>query len=202
MRILGLTSRFFLVGLTLSLMLSVLVWGFRQAPHAARQELSRVTGKELQQPKRERHAPKRHQRTPERKHHHLAVDQYPLFPGCAELRDFQERKTCADQKMLRYIYEHVRYPDEARREGIEGMVVIRFSVDQGGRASSPVIAREPHPLLGRAALKAVQQMLQDNPIWEPGQDRGKPAAAQVNLPIKFKNREGNESADPIIPLSE
>ena len=186
MRILGLTSRFFLVGLTLSMLLCLVAWGIQQAPHAARQELSRVTGKDLHSRTYARHHPQRLHRSSWREHHHLVVDQYPLFPGCAEFPDFSERKECADQKMLRYIYEHLRYPDAARKQGLEGMVVIRFSVDQGGRASSPVIVREPHPLLGRAALKTVQQMLQDNPIWEPGQDKGNPAAAQINLPIRFK----------------
>ncbi len=186
MRILGLTSRFFLVGLTLSLLLSVLAWGLRQAPHAARQELSRVTGKKLYPQNHHRHTPQRYQKASREKNHVMAVDQSPLFPGCAELPDFNERKACADRKMLRYVFDHIRYPEEARKDRIEGLVVIRFDVDQGGRASSPVIAREIHPLLDRAALQTVQQMLQDHPIWEPGQDKGKPAAAQVNLPVKFK----------------
>ncbi len=198
MRILGITSRFFLVGLTLSLLLSVLAWGMRQAPDAARQELSRVTGKELRVRTPDRHPVKPHYRTSGDNHHALAVDQTPLFPGCADLPEFNERKACADKKLVRYLYDHIRYPDEARKEGIEGLVVIRFDVDQGGRASSPKIARSPHPLLGPAALRTVQRMLQDNPIWEPGQYKGKPAAAQVNLPVKFKL---HDRLNPSAPFS-
>ena len=75
-----------------------------------------------------------------------------------------------------------RYPDSARREGIEGETLLRFQVLQTGRVASVSVSRSAgHPDLDRAAIDAVQSWL-----FEPAR-RGKEAVSVwVTLPVRFQ----------------
>jgi bla regulator protein BlaR1 len=60
------------------------------------------------------------------------VEHMPTFPGCDGDKLSTAYKKCSDQKMLEYIYTNLRYPKEARKSGVEGMVVVQFVVDTDG----------------------------------------------------------------------
>ena len=81
-----------------------------------------------------------------------------------------------------------RYPDSARREGIEGETLLRFQILTSGRVASVSVARTAgHPDLDRAAVQAVTTWL-----FEPAR-RGKEAVSVwVTLPVRFQldTREG------------
>ncbi|PPK87483.1 TonB family protein [Neolewinella xylanilytica] len=177
MRMLGLTSRYSTSGLLMATIMTLLAWGFSSAPEAARQELRsqtqlRVTTIEVSPPVTVTHSDNR--RTP------------PLYPACSDQPDFQQRKACADKAMLEYIYEHIRYPKEARDAGAEGMVVVRFTVDARGQTGIPVVIKSPHPALGTVSLKVIQRMLRRTAVWEPARENDTPVATEFNLPIQFK----------------
>lgn len=75
-----------------------------------------------------------------------------------------------------------RYPDSARREGIEGETLLRFTVLASGHVASVSVARSAgHPDLDRAAIEAVKTWL-----FEPAR-RGKEAVSVwVTLPVRFQ----------------
>lgn len=79
-----------------------------------------------------------------------------------------------------------RYPDSARRQGIEGETLLRFQVLTSGRVASVSVARSAgHPDLDRAAMDAVKSWL-----FEPAR-RGKDAVnVWVMLPIRFQLHSG------------
>ena len=79
-----------------------------------------------------------------------------------------------------------RYPDSARRQGIEGETLLRFQVLPTGRVASVSVARSAgHPDLDRSAMEAVQ-------TWRFGPARrGKEAVAVwVTLPVRFQLQSG------------
>ena len=114
------------------------------------------------------------------------VDQMPMWPGCESEGSYADRKACADRKMLEYIYNNIRYPKEARENGVEGMAVVSFVVEKDGRVSQVKIVRDPGAGTGRAAAKVVKMMELDEIYWVPGRQKGKPVRVQFNLPVKFK----------------
>jgi periplasmic protein TonB len=75
-----------------------------------------------------------------------------------------------------------RYPDSARREGIEGETLLRFQVLATGRVATVTVARTAgHPDLDRAAVEAVTGWL-----FEPAR-RGRDAVTVwVTLPVRFQ----------------
>ncbi|MGB3800239.1 MAG: energy transducer TonB [Lewinella sp.] len=180
MQNLGLTSRYFSLGFILSLVLTLLAWGFSTAPEVARQQLLPQAGQleywsftvEVSPPVTVTHSGTR------------IVP--PLYPACTDVPGYGERKQCADKSLLQFIYENIRYPKEAKDEGAQGIVVVRFPIDARGQVGLPVVVKSPHAALSGASLKVVQRMLRRNPIWEPGRENDKPVATEFNLPIRFQ----------------
>ena len=86
------------------------------------------------------------------------------------------------QTCIRYVQEHLEYPEEAREQGLEGTVHVFFVVDAKGRVTQASVKKSVHPLLDKAAIKAVNGM----PDWTPGKQRGKPVAVQFEIPVEFK----------------
>ena len=114
------------------------------------------------------------------------VEQMPLFysEGCSQYASYQDRKYCAEGKMLEAIYRHIHYPEEARRNQIEGMAIVSFVIGTDGRAYDHQVVRDPGGGCGEEALRLVRNYLTD---WLPGIDAsGSAVNVQFNLPIKFK----------------
>jgi len=110
------------------------------------------------------------------------VEDNPAFPGCEGISDKAEKKRCAEEKMLQFIYSNIKYPAIARENGVEGRAVIKFVVEKDGSITSPEIARDIGAGCGAEAMRVVQLM----PKWEPGKQRGRAVRVQFNLPVQFK----------------
>ena len=114
------------------------------------------------------------------------AEQMPRFPGCEEeAMSDEERKQCAQQKLLEFVYEHIRYPETARAQKISGMVVVKFVVDHEGRVQNPEIVRDIGGGCGEEALRVVQLMQDKDIRWVSGKQGGKNVSVQFNLPIRF-----------------
>jgi len=114
------------------------------------------------------------------------VEEMPMFPGCDGSDTYEERKSCAQQKLMYYVYNSVEYPAEAKEKGKEGVAVVRFKVSAEGKVYGEEILRDPGAGMGEAALKTVRQMITDDIRWEPGRLSGKKVAVQFHLPVRFK----------------
>lgn len=114
------------------------------------------------------------------------VEQMPRFPGCEGYDTERQRKTCAQQELLKYIYRNLRYPPEAREHRTEGTVVISFVVNPDGTTSDERIHRDIGDGCAEEVLRVVQLMNIEGIQWIPGQQRGEAVAVHFNLPVKFK----------------
>lgn len=75
----------------------------------------------------------------------------------------------------------VKYPDMARKAGIEGRVIVQFIVNKEGKVESPQIIRGIGGGADQEALRCVQES-----EFEPGRQRGVPVRVQYSLPVVFK----------------
>jgi protein TonB len=115
------------------------------------------------------------------------VEQMPRFPGCEALEgDNDEKKACADQQLLKFIYTNIAYPNLARENGIEGMSVIRFTVTEHGTIVDLKILRDPGGACGKESLRVVKFMNELPSRWTPGEQSGEKVRVMYNLPVRFK----------------
>ncbi len=110
------------------------------------------------------------------------VEEMPRFPGCTNTGDEDAYKSCSQRKMLENIYGNIKYPADARENGLEGTAIIRYVVDKDGSIIDAVALRGLCRSIENECLRIVNEM----PTWEPGTQDGKPVKVQFNLPIKFK----------------
>jgi len=109
-------------------------------------------------------------------------DTLPLFRGCQkETSSYEELRTCANETMYLYIFNHLNYPAKARNNGIQGSVVVSFRVTREGVIQNPVIRRS----LGGGCDEEVLRMVNGMPNWIPAVKDGKNVASLFTLPVKF-----------------
>ena len=79
--------------------------------------------------------------------------------------------------------ECLRYPEIAKKAGIEGRVFVQFVVDENGGVLEPVVQRGLGAGLDAEALRCVEEL-----TFKPGKQRGKAVPVQMSLPITFRLR--------------
>ena len=99
----------------------------------------------------------------------VVVEEPPRFPG-------------GDSALYMYLCMNLSYPDAARENKIEGMVVVLFVVEKDGSVSNVRVLRDIGGGCGEAAVEVVKNM----PRWEPGRQAGKAIRTQFSLPLKFE----------------
>jgi protein TonB len=114
------------------------------------------------------------------------VEEMPRFPGCENINDMKERKTCADKKMLQYIYENLKYPNEAKEAGIDGQCVVQFIVSLDGSIENIKVVRDIGGGCGEAVRSVILSMNEMSEKWISGRQGGKPVKVMYTLPVKFK----------------
>lgn len=79
------------------------------------------------------------------------------------------------------LQRQIRYPEMARRAGIEGRVYIQFIVNERGEVVDPRVIRGIGGGADEEALRVVSQAR-----FTPGMQRGRPVRVQYSLPIFFR----------------
>lgn len=102
----------------------------------------------------------------------MSVEQMPQFPGGGEA-------------LNEWLLKNTTYPAAARENGIDGTVIVQFTVDRNGDIKDAHVVRKVHPLLDDAAMSALKKM----PNWAAGQQNGKAVPVLINLPFRFGMKE-------------
>lgn len=84
---------------------------------------------------------------------------------------------------LAAIQKQIKYPEIAKKAGVEGRVIVQFIVDEQGSVVDPHVVRGIGAGCDEEAVRAVQQAK-----FEPGKQRGKAVKVKMSLPITFKLR--------------
>lgn len=96
------------------------------------------------------------------------VDPMPQFPG-------------GRSAMVEFLKQNIYYPVSARRDHIEGEVLVTFVVDKTGVIRNVVIKKGVREDLDNEAIRVMQIM----PKWSPGKIKGVPVSVKYTIPIHF-----------------
>jgi TonB family protein len=97
------------------------------------------------------------------------VDALPEYPG-------------GQPELYKLLTTNVKYPEEAKKAGEEGMVVIVFVVETNGTLSS----FESVKTARQDFVDEVIRVLKLSPNWKPAMKDGKAVKVKYTLPFKFK----------------
>ena len=85
----------------------------------------------------------------------------------------------------------MRYPINARRQGIEGKVFVQFVVEKDGSLSQVQALKG----IGAGCDEEAVRVVQSAPAFKPGIQRGKPVRVRMELPVVFKLDHGKTNPD-------
>lgn len=97
-----------------------------------------------------------------------------------EIKNLEKQPSYSDLSYL--LTTELKYPESARKNGVQGRVIIQFVVNSNGDAINPRIVRSPDTVLSTEALRVFGKMNK----WEPGVMKGKKVDVEMTLPILFK----------------
>jgi TonB family protein len=95
-------------------------------------------------------------------------DKFPEFPG-------------GEKAMNEFLASHIRYPHMALEYGIQGTVLITFTVQKDGSLLKPMIARGIGGGCDEEAIRVVKLM----PAWKPATRKGVPVECKFIMPTRF-----------------
>ncbi len=97
------------------------------------------------------------------------VENMPEFPG-------------GQTALLQYIGKSVKYPVIAQENGIQGRVIVTFTVERDGSIADAKVVRGVDVSLDKEALRVINSM----PKWKAGMQRGKPVRVKFTIPVTFR----------------
>jgi len=96
-------------------------------------------------------------------------NEVPQFPGGYEA-------------LIIFLNTNLKYPKEAREQGLQGQLVISFIVGENGEISSATIVHGIGGGCDKEAIRVIKSM----PAWQPALKDEKPIRVLFNMPITFR----------------
>lgn len=81
-----------------------------------------------------------------------------------------------------YVAANLKYPEQARKMGVEGRVFLKFLVDEAGKISNVQVIRG----IGAGCDAEAKRILSEAPNWKPGMQDGVAVKSTFNLAVIFK----------------
>ena len=103
----------------------------------------------------------------------------PVFVFGDKTAEFEDGQA----KMFQFLGMNVRYPEKARKNGVEGTVYIGFVVEKDGAITNINLKRGIAKDCNAEAIRVIELM---SGKWNAGEFQGKKVRMAYTLPIKFK----------------
>lgn len=110
------------------------------------------------------------------------VEQIPLFTKCKN-KPLLKQSKCFENYMIKHVVKNFNYPKEAILEGIEGKVLVQFTINKEGKV---VDIKKRGPKNGELLEKEADRLIAKLPRFIPGKHKGNLVNVKYALPIIFK----------------
>ena len=97
------------------------------------------------------------------------AEQWPSFPG-------------GEDALMKYLHSYIKYPPEARKEGLQGTVIVSFMVDKDGSLSD---IHAINSKIGGGLEEEAVRLVKEMPKWNPAHQNGESVNVPYTLPIRF-----------------
>ncbi len=84
--------------------------------------------------------------------------------------------------LLKWVTENIQYPENAKKNGIQGRVPCMLIVNADGSVSDVQIVKPIDPELDAEAIRVLQTL----PKFTPGTIDGKAVRVRYSVPVRFK----------------
>lgn len=99
-------------------------------------------------------------------------DQRPVFLHSSDPKDFLQK----------WVYQYLKYPAEAVRDGVQGKVMVDFVIEKDGSVTDVRVVKGVSDELDVEAVRVVSA----SPKWKPGRVNGNKVRTSLTIPVEFK----------------
>lgn len=85
-------------------------------------------------------------------------------------------------RLITYLSTFLRYPDDAIKDSVQGIVLVEFKISTTGKVTNPRVLTSLSPSCDKEAVRVVSSM----PDWIPGKSEGNPVNVIMKIPIVFR----------------
>ena len=90
-----------------------------------------------------------------------------------------------------WVYQYLKYPESALRDGIQGRVTVDFIIEKDGKVTNVHVAKGVDEELDSEAVKVVAA----SPKWKPGRVNGNKVRTLMSIPVEFRlEKKGTRSS--------
>ena len=108
-------------------------------------------------------------------------DQRPMFLNSPDPRKFLQE----------WVYQYLKYPEAALRDGVQGRVQVDFIVEKDGRVTNVRVNKGVSEELDAEAVKVISA----SPKWKPGRVDGEKVRTAMTIPVEFRlEKKGGKSS--------
>jgi TonB family protein len=87
-----------------------------------------------------------------------------------------------ENTFVKWIFERLQYPADAKKNNVQGRVILQFTIDEEGNVGNVKVVRGAAPSLDQEALRVVAM----SPKWTPGSQKGKNVKVRYIFPVIFQ----------------
>lgn len=98
-----------------------------------------------------------------------AVEEKPTFMG-GDANDFSK-----------WVNQRLVYPEIAKENGVQGRVILEFTVEKDGSVTNVKVLRGVDSALDKEAVRVVSS----SPKWKPGKQRDRTVIVKYTFPVQF-----------------
>ncbi|MEP0713321.1 energy transducer TonB [Algoriphagus sp.] len=113
------------------------------------------------------------------------IPEAPIVEKIDKINDFVDVQAMFKGGMdawYAYLNKNLNYPSQAKRMGIEGMVIVRFVVNTDGSIQDLELVRT----IGGGCDEIAKEVIENSPNWNPGTIGGRPVRSRMTMPIRFR----------------
>lgn len=90
--------------------------------------------------------------------------------------------TRPDVFLKKWVYTYLRYPKAALEQGIQGRVLVGFTITGTGKVTDVKVLRSVHPLLDEEAVRVISA----SPDWKPGKIKDRKVKSTMSTYVEFR----------------
>lgn len=113
------------------------------------------------------------------------VEIMPAIEDCLTITNSDEKNNCTLKKIFKHLKKVQKYPVEAKRKKIQGIVYVSFIIDKKGQLIDIKVIKgvSESRELDEEAVRMIESLNQLN--WIPGYHNGEPVKVLYTIPIQF-----------------
>lgn len=107
------------------------------------------------------------------------------FSECESFEKIKDKTVCADNKMMKFIYDNLQYPAKSKENKSEGTAEVSFVVRKSGIITDIYVEIGVDDYIDKEAKRLLDLFNKENMVWKPAIQEGKLVNSQYVVEIDF-----------------